>query len=300
MPSTTIPTLKTKNTKKSSTKIKNKILKIIISIFVIYIFTLFALFLIRHDLSNVRPKIVLKYLNLNDNNPKISNQLSNVDHGDRNLKKIALTFDADMTSYMLDELNSGKIKSFYNKEIVDILRQKNIPATIFITGLWAEKYPKVTKELFDDPLFEIANHSYSHPGFTSTCFGLPRIPVWGKDQEFVKSQEAIKKITGIYPKYFRFPGGCRNQSDIDLANKHGLTVVGWDAASNDSFNNNLDSIIHNVETKTQNGSIILFHFNGNKNAPLTAPALLTSIKYLQSKGYQFVKLSELLSVGSLK
>lgn len=287
--------MKLKTTKKYPNKIKNKIFKTFFSLSLIFVFTLLALFLIRHLLSSAKPKIALKYLNLNTGSSNVSNQLSNAEHGNRNSKKIALTFDADMTPYMLDELNSGKIKSFYNKEIVDILRQKDIPATVFVTGLWAENYPDVTKELFNDPLFEIANHSYSHPGFTLKCFTLPAVPSWGKDQEFIKSQEAIKKITGVYPKYFRFPGGCRNQSDIDLANKHGLTVVGWDAPSDDSFNKNLNSIIHNVETKTQNGSIILFHFNGNKNAPLTAPALSASIKYLQGKGFQFVKLSELLS-----
>lgn len=242
--------------------------------------------------------ILLLVLGLTKSKAKIQPQvesplLSYFEHGNRDIKKIALTFDADMTPFMLEQLKTGKVKSFYNKEIVDILRQNHIPATIFITGLWAEKYSQITKELFNDPLFEIANHSYSHPGFTTNCFNLPGVPKWGKDQEFVRSQEAIKNITGIYPKYFRFPGGCSTLEDVDLANKHGLTVVGWDAASNDSFNTNLASIVNNVKVKTQNGSILLFHFNGNKNAPLTAPALLESIHYLQDKGFQFVKLSSL-------
>ena len=277
-----IHTRKPKNTKKYPLKTKKKLFKTFL--FVILFITVFSVLFYRssqHSVSNIKPKPVVE-------------TPSYLEHGNRNIKKIALTFDADMTPYMLDEINSGKIKSFYNQEIVDILRQKNIPATIFISGLWAEKYPEVVKELSGNPLFEIANHSYSHPGFTSNCFTLPSVPKWGKDQEFVKSQQAIKKITGIYPKFFRFPGGCHDQSDISMANKNGLIVVGWDVASSDSFNNNLVSIINNIKTKTQNGSILLFHFNGNKNAPLTAPALLESIKYLQSKGFQFVTLSQLL------
>ncbi|MDD5464317.1 MAG: polysaccharide deacetylase family protein, partial [Candidatus Moranbacteria bacterium] len=213
---------------------------------------------------------------------------SYIDHGSRSKNKIALTFDADMTPFMLSQLNSGHIKSHYNKEIVDVLRQEKVAATIFMTGLWVEKYPDVTKELFNDPLFEIANHSYSHPGFTPKCFTLPSVPVWGKDQEFIKSQEIIKNITGVYPKFFRFPGGCYDKEDVDLANKHGLTVVGWDAAGDDSFNNNLNSVINNIRTRTQNGSIILLHFNGNKNAPHTVQALKESINYLKEKGFVFV------------
>lgn len=290
------PTLKPKKIKKHPTKIKKKIINVWILLLLILTFTFIALVLIHQYLSYARPEIIQKYLGQNKTDSKIVNQIPYLDHGDRSSKKIALTFDADMTPFMLDELKSGKIKSFYNKEIVDILRKKNIPATIFIAGMWAEKYPEITRELFDDPLFEIANHSYSHPGFTSQCFNLPNVPAWGKEQEFDKSQESIKKITGVYPKFFRFPGGCYSQDDINLANKKGLIVVGWDAASNDSFNNNLTSIINNVKNKTQNGSILLFHFNGNKNAPYTAAALSESINFLQEKGFQFVNLSSLLLI----
>ena len=99
--------------------------------------------------------------------------ISYVTHGNRNLHQIALTFDADMTPAMKKKLDTGVVKSWYNQKIIDVLRQKNVPATIFITGMWAEIYPQVTRDLASDPLFEVANHSYSHPGFTPTCFGLP-------------------------------------------------------------------------------------------------------------------------------
>lgn len=220
---------------------------------------------------------------------------SYITHGNRNLPKIALTFDADMTPGMIGELKSGKIKSWYNQKIVDILESRHIPATIFIAGLWAETYPQITTDLSKNPLFEIANHSYSHPRFTPACFALPPLPSWGAKGEFSKSQAALEKATGSAPKYFRFPGGCQTDSDIKLANSYGLTVVGWDDASGDSFNTNRAAIVNSVKTKTQNGSIILFHFHGNKNAPLTADVLPELIDYLQKKGFQFVKLSDLVA-----
>ncbi|MBP9817153.1 polysaccharide deacetylase family protein [Candidatus Shapirobacteria bacterium] len=221
--------------------------------------------------------------------------ISYVSHGPRTQPNIALTFDADMTPGMVEELKQGKVKSWYNDKIVEILEREKIPATIFMSGMWAELYPDISRQLASNPLFEIANHSYSHPRFADQCFALPAMPTWGGDGEFEKSQSAIKKITGITPNFFRFPGGCQTDTDIKLANRYGLTVVGWDAASTDSFNDNLPAIINSIKTKTQNGSILLFHFHGNKNAPHSAEALEATIPYLRSKGFNFVKLSELLN-----
>lgn len=223
--------------------------------------------------------------------PKFVSQIS---HGNRQLPEIALTFDADMTPKMVKELETGQVKSYYNQSVTELLVKEQIPATIFITGLWAKYYPEITKELSRNPLFEIGNHSYSHPRFTAKCFALPPIPDWGKETEFQLSQEALKNIIGYYPKLFRFPGGCHSSGDIGLANQHHLTVVDWDAGSGDSFNQDVDSIMANVRKFTRNGSILLFHFHGHNNAPKTAPALKLAIPYLRQKGFRFVTVSQLI------
>jgi len=204
---------------------------------------------------------------------------------------VALTFDADMTQGMYDKLEKGKVASWYNKDVIDILEKDKVPATIFVTGLWAKAYPGVTKELFDNPLFEIGNHSYSHPSFVSTCFNLPKIG--NREAEFKDSQEILRSITGVYPRLFRFPGGCYNKSDLDIAKKYNLTVVGWDVVSGDAFNSDTKLIIRRVEGKVRSGSIVVMHLNGNKNAPSTAKALPEIISFLRSKGYTFVKVSQL-------
>jgi peptidoglycan/xylan/chitin deacetylase (PgdA/CDA1 family) len=206
-------------------------------------------------------------------------------------KPVALTFDADMTQGMFNQLKSGQVASWYNKDVIDVLEKDKVPATIFVTGLWAEAYPAVTKELFDNPLFEIGNHSYSHPKFTSDCYNLPA--VGNRDLEFKKGQETLKNITGAYPKLFRFPGGCFLKSDLEIAKKYNLKVIGWDVASGDAFNSNTQSIINRVEHMVKPGSIIVMHLSGGANAPATAKALPEIISYLRSKGFTFVKVSQL-------
>lgn len=208
-------------------------------------------------------------------------------------KPIALTFDACMTYGMEKKLQDGRAKSYYNKPIIDELVKEKVPATLFLTGLWAKNYPEVTKSLSQNPLFEIGNHSYSHQAFTSTCFGLPLLKPLDKDKEFQMSQEVLTNLTGKAPTLFRFPGGCFGKSDLELAKKYGLEVIGWDLASGDAFNNNANSIIKRVESRVKPGSIIVMHMNGDIDAPVTAEALPEIISYLKSNGYTFVKVSQL-------
>lgn len=216
------------------------------------------------------------------------------EHGPRDKKKIALTFDADMTYGMINLLNSKIVKSWYNKEIKNTLDKENVPATIFFTGLWIKTYPKEAKDLAEDPLIEVENHSYSHPAFTQNCFKLKFITDFDDQSEIDSAQKEIEGITGKTPKYFRFPGGCYDKSDLDVVSRLGLKVVHWDTAGGDGFNNNANSIIQKVKGRVQNGSIIVLHLQGGPYAPKTNEAIKVLIPYFKKQGYQFVKVSDLL------
>lgn len=246
----------------------------------------------------VKNNLLMTFLHIKEDNritefKKLEGKL--IYRGVDKFPKVALTFDADMTYGMRQKLLSGEIKSYYNKPIVDILEKEKVPATIFVTGLWAQAYPEITKQLARSPLFEIGNHSYSHKSFTWRCYNLPILVTQKeKEEEFSKSQEAIKSIIGYAPVLFRFPGGCSSLQDIETSKKYGLAVVGWDVVSRDAFNNNKQQIVSAVERQVKNGSIIVMHFNGNKNAPQTANALPEIIDNLRSRGFHFVKVSEIL------
>jgi peptidoglycan-N-acetylglucosamine deacetylase len=221
-----------------------------------------------------------------------------VNNGNRNLKEIALTFDADMTPFMIKELEDKKVDNYYNSKITKILTINDVKATIFITGLWAQQYKKETLDLFNDPLFEIGNHSMIHSAFESPCYQLGILKESEKENDFKSSQEILKKITGSAPKLFRFPGGCCNDEDVTLANKFGLTVIGWDLASGDAFNNNTESIIRTVKNGIQPGTIIVMHLHGGRFAPKTADALPEIISFARKKGYIFVTVGEM--IGKIK
>jgi len=220
------------------------------------------------------------------------------EHGSRLLPKIALTFDADMTPGMKFLLATGVVKSWYNREIEQTLDRAKIPATVFLGGLWTQTYPIEAKVLAADPLIEIGNHSYNHYAFTSTCFGLPFwSDVQDKTDDVAKAQDIITRITGVTPKYFRFPGGCFERVDLETVAKLGLTIVHWDVVADDGFNTDTDSVVRAVESQVQNGSIIVMHIHDGSYAPKTNDALLRIIPDLKKRGFQFVKISELLTDG---
>lgn len=219
-------------------------------------------------------------------------------HGPRDKKRIALTFDAEMTDGMKADLVSGRTKSSYNKRIIDILNQTQTKATLFLTGLWIEIYPDITKELSKNQLFELGSHSYTDSSFFGFCYGLKQIPNTIKIEDIGATEKLLREHAGIDNKLFRFPGGCYTPADVKLVNEVGDTVVHWDVSGSDGFNQNSQQIVDNILDKTQNGSIIILHMNGAPTAPKTAEALPQIIAALKKKGYEFVKVSELLGLPS--
>lgn len=226
--------------------------------------------------------------------PVQSNPETIIEHGPREKKQIALTFDADMTEEMQAALKSGKVKSWYNEGIVSTLNTTHTKATVFLTGMWAEVYPEATKELGANPLIELANHSYDHPGFDGKCYGLRQAKHDEKEMQIQKTQDVIFQATGVRPRFFRFPGGCYSKADLALVHKLGMVPIQWDVVGGDAFTHFSQHISDSILSQAQNGSIIVLHINGGPNAPGTNEVLAYVITVLKRRGFEFVTLSEML------
>lgn len=216
-----------------------------------------------------------------------------VTHGPRNLKQVALTFDADMTPGMEAELRRRQVKTFDNEAVVQVLTSTHTPATFFLTGMWSQVYPQSARALARNPLFEVEDHSYDHPGFAQPCYGLAAIAQAAKTIDIERAQRAIVQSTGVTPHYFRFPGGCAAASDVRLAQAAGLNVVHWDVVGGDVNQPNPAVITRQTLLRVQNGSIVVLHVSGG-HAPATAQALPGIIAGLQKAGYKLVTINTLL------
>ncbi|MGK5637953.1 polysaccharide deacetylase family protein [Streptomyces sp. URMC 126] len=212
------------------------------------------------------------------------------DHG----KRVALTFDADMTSDQGPRAKRGE--HFDNPALIATLRRLHAPATIFMTGRWAEQYPDQARSIGADPLFEVANHSYSHHAFASPCYGLP--PVKGGARADVEKAFAAFRRAGVERTvpYFRFPGGCHNPSVLKELGPAKVTAVQWDVISGDAFAKRPGPVADEVLAKVRPGSVVVMHCTRSA-APATEAAVRTIVPRLRERGYELVRVSDLIAGG---
>lgn len=210
---------------------------------------------------------------------------------------VALTFDLDMSPWMVAVLRSGQVKSWVNQDALVLLEQNEIHATLFITGMWAEAYPALARRLAARPQFEIANHTYAHSAYHVPCYRLAGLTPAELAADLSASQQTIERITGVRPAYFRFPGGCYDPAALDAVHAVGMIPVQWTVNSGDAFNPYPQQIAWTVVHEVQPGAIVVMHLHGGPNAPSTAAALRVIIPSLRQMGYAFVTVSELLAAG---
>ncbi|MEU3952729.1 polysaccharide deacetylase family protein [Streptomyces achromogenes] len=215
------------------------------------------------------------------------------EHGPRTRgRTVAFTFDADMTADQGPRAASGE--HFDNPGLIRALRELKVPATVFMTGSWAEQYPAEARDLGRDPRFEVANHSWSHYAFTADCYGLPTVDA-GRMRADVERAYASLRAAGVpHPMpYFRFPGGCYDQRALRALSGLGVTAVQWDVISGDAFATDADAVARQVLDGVRPGSVVVLHCTRSA-APTTEQVVRTVVPELRRRGYRFVKVSELI------
>ncbi|MBH1938452.1 polysaccharide deacetylase family protein [Streptomyces sp. AV19] len=225
--------------------------------------------------------------------PKAQKKTPVFTHGSRTRgKRVALTFDADMTADQGPRAARGE--RFDNPALIATLRRLKVPATVFMTGKWADQYPGQAKSIGKDPLFEVANHSYSHHAFASPCYGLPTVPRGGARADVEKAFAAFRKagVEHVVP-YFRFPGGCHSPAVLKEIGPTRVTAVQWDVVSGDAFAKNPGPVAAEVLDKVRPGSVVVMHCTRSA-APATEAAVKKIVPELRAKGYEFVKVSDLI------
>ncbi|WP_405951189.1 polysaccharide deacetylase family protein [Streptomyces prunicolor] len=207
-------------------------------------------------------------------------------------KTVALTFDADMTADEGPRAAAGE--HFDNPQLISTLRTLKVPATVFMTGRWADEYPAEARAIGRDPQFEIANHSYSHYAFTGDCYGLPTVAPDRMKADVERAYTAFKKagVPNAMP-YFRFPGGCYDRQALKTLSAVGVTAVQWDVVSGDAFATDSDAVAQQVLDGVKPGSVVVMHCTRSA-APATERAVRMIVPELRKKGYRFVKVSELI------
>jgi peptidoglycan/xylan/chitin deacetylase (PgdA/CDA1 family) len=197
-----------------------------------------------------------------------------VHNGLRDDMRIALTFDACPTT------------SEYDARITRVLKATNTPATIFLSGSWVRHSQQIVLELANNPLFELANHSYTHKHMTQLE------PARALD-ELLQTQAEIFNLTGQVPEYFRPPFGEFDGRLSSVVGQAGLTTIEYDLASGDPDEHaTKERLVAWVLKLAKPGSIVVMHINHKQFH--TADALPDIIQGLRKRGYSLVTVGQLL------
>jgi peptidoglycan/xylan/chitin deacetylase (PgdA/CDA1 family) len=151
--------------------------------------------------------------------------------------RIALTFD------------DGPASPF-TEQILDILRDQQVPATFFVCGRNAERCPELLRRISAEG-HAIGNHTYSH--FFPYLMTRTQLA-----EEIDRAQVVIEKVTGQRPVLFRPPYGARWFGLYPVLRERGLKVVQWSDTGYD-WKADEDSIVRLSLARLGPGSIILLH-----------------------------------------
>lgn len=169
-------------------------------------------------------------------------------------------------------------------EILNTLDKYNVKATFFMTGGWVDSYPDMVKEICSRG-HDLGNHSHNHKQ-------MSKLSASEQKDEIMYVTDKVKELTGYDVFLFRPPYGDYNSTLINTVYGCNHYPIQWDVDSLDWRDYGVENIIKTVTNHKAlgNGSIILMH-NGAK---YTAKALGTVIETLQSQGYTFIPISEMI------
>ncbi len=80
------------------------------------------------------------------------------------------------------------------RKIVAVHRRFEMPATFFITGKALEANPREYRALLDDPLFEVASHTYSHQSLRDHDFCGPAVPMDEVRREITLGKQWVEQV----------------------------------------------------------------------------------------------------------
>jgi peptidoglycan/xylan/chitin deacetylase (PgdA/CDA1 family) len=139
---------------------------------------------------------------------------SEITRGDPATGIVALTFDA------------GTEAGGAAPRILEILRERGVHVTFFLSGHWVDHNPEIAEQMVADG-HEFGNHSYSHPDLTRLS----------DDQlvfELDYTDQVVSDIMGVHTRpYFRPPFGARNRRVLDVAAASGFRSIYWSLDSGD-------------------------------------------------------------------
>ncbi len=192
--------------------------------------------------------------------------------GDTAKKDIYLTFD-------------NGYENGYTEKILNVLKEKKVPAAFFVTGHYLEDQPELVKRMAKEGHI-VGNHSWHHPDMTTVNDERVR-------EELDKVKKKYEELTGQKGmSYLRPPRGIFSERTLAISKELGyqnvfwsLAFVDWKIDAQKGWKYAYDNIMRQIHP----GAVILLHTVSSDNAE----ALGKAIDDLRKEGYTFKSLDDL-------
>ncbi len=225
-----------------------------------------------------------------------------IDQGNPRVAKIAFTFD-------------GGSDDAHTREILQILRDNQVQATLFLTGKFMQRHPDLVRQMLADG-HEIGNHTFSHPHLTSFAKNrrqdtLPGITRAFFQHQLTKTDSLFYQITGQHLKpFWRAPYGEFNNQILTWAAQAGYLHIHWtrgfdtyDWVTDQSSRlfRTPEQLVKQIKAKESrranglNGVIVLMHLGSHRNNNHAFKMLPEIFRWLRQKGYTITTISDLLT-----
>lgn len=174
---------------------------------------------------------------------------------------------------------------------LDILKEKQVPATFFVTGANSEANPDILCRIVAEG-HTLGIHTYSHK------YDDIYASVEAYLEDFYKIWNYVYETTGEKPTVFRFAGGSINaynrgiyQDIVAEMLRRGFTYYDWNVSSGDASKNiTALQILHNVTDyiERHDSAVVLMH--DREDNALTSSVLAEMIDSISASGYRFSRL----------
>ena len=197
---------------------------------------------------------------------------ADIQHGPRDVKKVALTFH-------------GAGAPDYADPLLKLFKESNTKISVFAVGTWLVSEPSVASRIIGDG-HDLGNHTMTHTQ-------MKTISAKRVDSEITGCANELTKLIGNHGAWFRPSGTQFSTSTIrKAAVKYGYgQCISYEVDSEDFKDVSKSKMVSNVMNNVKNGSIISMHF-GHK---VTLDAMPTILDKLHAQGLTPVTLTELLA-----
>ena len=166
--------------------------------------------------------------------------------------------------------------------ILDVLKEKDVKATFFIGGCWADDNGETLKRICEEG-HELGNHGYFHKDHKKLGYKENK-------EEIETAGQVIYALSGVKPALFAPPSGSFSAVTLDCCSDLEYKLIMWSKDTIDWRDKDAEKVYSRATRNPENGDLILMHPKRH-----TLSALDKIIDFYVNQGFNIVTVGENIS-----